>query len=107
LAYGAAKDRMLDIPGESTLSNVISARNFVGFYNGLPEAASLDVDLGLHDTAVVVGLGNVALDVARILLTPVDILRKTDITDLALSHLVSLILCGAYVHQKLFFDNKK
>jgi adrenodoxin-NADP+ reductase len=42
----------------------------------------------LHDTAVVVGLGNVALDVARILLTPIDVLRKTDITDIALSHLV-------------------
>ena len=88
LAYGAAKDRLLEIPGEASLSNVVSARNFVGFYNGLPEAASLKIDLSLHDTAVVVGLGNVALDVARILLTPIDVLRKTDITDQALSHLV-------------------
>ena len=40
LAYGAAKDRMLEIPGESELGNVISARNFVGFYNGLPEAGN-------------------------------------------------------------------
>ena len=38
LAYGAAKDRELGIPGEN-LNNVVSARNFVGFYNGLPEAA--------------------------------------------------------------------
>ena len=38
LAYGAAKDRELGIPGED-LNNVISARNFVGYYNGLPEAA--------------------------------------------------------------------
>ena len=36
LAYGAAKDRTLNIPGENS-SNVISARNFVGYYNGLPE----------------------------------------------------------------------
>ena len=38
LAYGAAKDRELGIPGED-LNNVVSARNFVGYYNGLPEAA--------------------------------------------------------------------
>ena len=81
-------------PGETTLANVVSARNFVGLYNGLPEAASLDIDLSLHDTAVVVGLGNVALDVARILLTPIDVLRKTDITDNALAHLVNIFFCG-------------
>jgi hypothetical protein len=45
LAYGAAKDRLLEIPGESNLSYVVSARNFVGLYNGLPEAAALDIDL--------------------------------------------------------------
>jgi adrenodoxin-NADP+ reductase len=45
LAYGAAKDRLLEIPGESDLTNVVSARNFVGLYNGLPEAAALDIDL--------------------------------------------------------------
>jgi hypothetical protein len=38
---------MLDIPGESNLGNVVSARNFVGLYNGLPEAAELDIDLVL------------------------------------------------------------
>ena len=44
LAYGAAKDRELGIPGEN-LNNVVSARNFVGFYNGLPEAAGTYVHL--------------------------------------------------------------
>jgi len=44
LAYGAAKDRTLGIPGESS-KNVISARNFVGFYNGLPEDRNLDFNL--------------------------------------------------------------
>jgi len=85
LAYGAAKDRHLDIPGES-LSNVIPARTFVGLYNGLPEAvsASEGVRLDTSDTAVVVGVGNVALDVARMLLTPLDVLAKTDMTDQAL-----------------------
>lgn len=46
----------------------------VGWYNGLPEDADLQVDLGV-ETVVVVGQGNVAVDVARILLTPVDNLR--------------------------------
>jgi adrenodoxin-NADP+ reductase len=35
---------MLEVPGEN-LKNVVSARNFVGFYNGLPEAANLEIDL--------------------------------------------------------------
>lgn len=85
LAYGAAKDRQLDIPGES-LANVLPARTFVGLYNGLPEAVSAagSVRLDTHDTAVVVGVGNVALDVARMLLTPLDVLAKTDMTEQAL-----------------------
>ena len=86
LSYGAARDRTLDIPGED-LANVLSARSFVGFYNGLPEASDLEVDLSCHDTACVVGVGNVALDVARILLSPLDELRKTDITEAALEKL--------------------
>ena len=85
LAYGAAKDRTLDIPGENA-KNVISARNFVGFYNGLPECANLDLSLDCEH-AVIVGLGNVAIDCARVLLTPVDDLKETDITEAALEHL--------------------
>ena len=88
LSYGAAKDRTLNIPGED-LNNVVSARSFVGFYNGLPEATDLDLDLGNTDTAAVVGVGNVALDVARILLSPLDELRKTDITEAALEKLAA------------------
>lgn len=79
LAYGNAKDRKLDIPGEE-LSGVLSARQFVGWYNGLPEDADLKVNLDVESVAVV-GQGNVALDVARILLTPMDMLRKTDIPE--------------------------
>jgi len=48
----------------------------------------------------VVGLGNVALDVARILLTPVDILRKTDITEKALECLVKTILKKCFIISK-------
>lgn len=85
-AYGAAEDRNLGIPGES-LNGVFSARQFVGWYNGLPEYAGLNPDLEGGDTAEIVGQGNVALDVARILLSDVDVLRKTDITDEAIERL--------------------
>jgi adrenodoxin-NADP+ reductase len=82
LSYGASKDRKLGVPGEEELAGVYSARAFVGWYNGLPEYANLSSKLLLDsaEEAVVIGQGNVALDVARILLTDVDVLRKTDIT---------------------------
>ncbi|OQV18152.1 NADPH:adrenodoxin oxidoreductase, mitochondrial [Hypsibius exemplaris] len=85
LAYGAGKDKFLGIPGESG-ANVMSAREIVGWYNGLPEDAALNPDLS-SPTAVIIGQGNVAVDVARILLTPPDLLAKTDITQHALAAL--------------------
>ena len=87
LAYGASKDRRLNIPGESSLGGVYSARAFVGWYNGLPEYANLAPDLTVGEEAVIIGQGNVALDVARTLLTDVDRLRKTDMTEFALDAL--------------------
>nr|XP_045594111.1 NADPH:adrenodoxin oxidoreductase, mitochondrial-like [Procambarus clarkii] len=87
LAYGAAQDTALNIPGES-LHNVLSAREFVGWYNGLPEDADLKVDLDVESVAVI-GQGNVAVDVARVLLTPVDILKNTDIPENVLESLSS------------------
>lgn len=85
-AYGASEDKKLGIPGESTLSGIYSAREFVGWYNGLPECANLKPDLS-GEEAVIIGQGNVALDVARMLLEDVDVLKKTDITDHALAQL--------------------
>ncbi|XP_026936386.1 NADPH:adrenodoxin oxidoreductase, mitochondrial isoform X3 [Sagmatias obliquidens] len=85
LSYGAEDHRGLEIPGEE-LPGVLSARAFVGWYNGLPENRKLAPDLSC-DTAVVLGQGNVALDVARILLTPPEYLEKTDITEAALGAL--------------------
>nr|XP_020661971.1 NADPH:adrenodoxin oxidoreductase, mitochondrial isoform X1 [Pogona vitticeps] len=82
LSYGAEDSRKLGIPGED-LGGVYTARAFVGWYNGLPENKDLKPDLS-SETAVVLGHGNVALDVARILLSPLEILRKTDITEDAL-----------------------
>lgn len=87
LAYGAAQDRKLEVPGED-LSNVVSARSFVGFYNGLPEDSGLKLNLDVENAAVI-GIGNVALDVARVLLSPIDTLRKTDITEAALAQLAT------------------
>lgn len=65
LATGAPKDRPLAIPG-ADLKNVFGSAEFVGWYNGHPQFADLDPDLS-GSTAVVIGMGNVALDVARIL----------------------------------------
>ncbi|XP_066560983.1 NADPH:adrenodoxin oxidoreductase, mitochondrial isoform X2 [Amia ocellicauda] len=79
LSYGAEGNRRLGIPGED-LSGVYSAKDFVGWYNGLPSNKKLKPDLS-SETAVILGQGNVALDVARILLSPLDLLKKTDITE--------------------------
>ncbi|KAG5921508.1 hypothetical protein E4U42_005810 [Claviceps africana] len=87
LAYGACEDRKLGIPGESTLQGIHSARQFVGWYNGLPECSSLNPSLDKAEDAVIIGHGNVALDVARLLLEDIDVLRKTDITAHALETL--------------------
>ncbi|XP_043820524.1 NADPH:adrenodoxin oxidoreductase, mitochondrial isoform X2 [Dromiciops gliroides] len=74
LSYGAEDHRTLGIPGEE-LPGVISARDFVGWYNGLPENRKLAPNLNC-DTALILGQGNVALDVARILLTPTELLEE-------------------------------
>jgi ferredoxin--NADP+ reductase len=65
LATGAPLDRPLGLPGDD-LANVFGSAAFVGWYNGHPQFATLDPDLAGTD-AVVIGNGNVALDVARIL----------------------------------------
>lgn len=88
-AYGASKDKELGLPGEIASTGVYSARAFVGWYNGLPEYRHLNPDLTAGENAVVIGQGNVALDVARVLLTDVDVLRKTDMSEYALEALAN------------------
>ncbi|KAK7079422.1 hypothetical protein SK128_025095, partial [Halocaridina rubra] len=88
---------MINIPGES-LPNVFSARRFVGWYNGLPDDVDLNVNLDVESVAVI-GQGNVAVDVARILLTPLHILKKTDIPEnvldlLSKSRVKRIVLIG-------------
>lgn len=84
-AVGAAHDRQLAIPGEQ-LPGSRSATEFVGWYNGHPDFAESSFDLSA-ERAVVVGNGNVALDVARILATDVQDLARTDIAEHALDAL--------------------
>ncbi|XP_012287964.1 NADPH:adrenodoxin oxidoreductase, mitochondrial isoform X3 [Orussus abietinus] len=84
LSYGAEQDKTLGIPGEN-LGNVISARRFVGWYNGVPSDRELKVNLDVEEVAIL-GQGNVAIDVARILAAPIDRI-KTDITAYALEEL--------------------
>jgi ferredoxin/flavodoxin---NADP+ reductase len=81
-AFGAQSDRRLGIPGED-LPGSWPATSFVAWYNGHPDYQDLEFDLS-HERAVVIGNGNVALDVARMLsLTPEE-LRPTDTTDAAI-----------------------
>lgn len=85
LATGAPQDRPLEIPG-AELGNVFGSAAFVGWYNGHPQFADLDPDLS-GKTAVVIGMGNVALDVARILAKTPREFEGSDIVSHALERL--------------------
>ncbi len=82
---GAQSDRALNIPGEDLLG-CMAAVDFVGWYNAHPHFQHMAPDLS-GGRAVVVGNGNVALDVARILVTDPEVLALTDIADHALESL--------------------
>ena len=84
-ASGAQADRVLGIPGEN-LKGVHSARRFVAWYNGDPDYSHQDFDFSA-EAAAVIGVGNVAADVARILCRLPRVLESTDIADYALEAL--------------------
>ncbi|MFD7528902.1 FAD-dependent oxidoreductase [Streptomyces sp. NPDC059849] len=84
-AVGASTDRRIGVPGEE-LPGSISATSFVAWYNSHPEVAPDAVDLSSR-RVVVAGNGNVALDVARILVADPAALAGTDIADHALAAL--------------------
>ena len=97
LATGASKGRKLGIPGEE-LSNSISAADFVPWYNAHPDYVNIEVDLS-SDVAVVIGAGNVAMDVARILAIDPNELDPTDVAEHAIiklkqSNIRTVIVCG-------------
>src|SRR6266487_3857830 len=81
-AFGAQTDRRLGIPGED-LPGSWSATEFVAWYNGHPDFQDLEFDLSV-ERAVVIGNGNVALDVARMLALTPEELAPTDTTDPAI-----------------------
>ena len=97
LATGSSKGRKLGIPGED-LPNCLSAAEFVPWYNAHPDYVDIDVDLNCA-TAVVIGAGNVAMDVARLLALDPSELDPTDIAEHALAKLKQskireVIICG-------------
>ena len=92
---GAETDRKLGIPGEELIGSH-TATEFVGWYNGHPDYRDLKFDLS-HETAVVIGQGNVAADVARILAKSVDELKHTDIAQHALDELAGSQVRNIYV----------
>jgi ferredoxin--NADP+ reductase len=97
LSTGSTIGKKLGIPGED-LANSLSAAEFVPWYNSHPDFTNVEVDLNC-DTAVVIGAGNVAMDVARMLaLNPTE-LDPTDTAEHALaklhqSKIRNVIICG-------------
>jgi ferredoxin/flavodoxin---NADP+ reductase len=97
-ATGSPSDRPLDIPGED-LPGSHAATEFVGWYNGHPDHSDLEPDLLSCTRAVVIGNGNVALDVARMLVLAHSELAPTDTADhaldvLARSTITEVIVAG-------------
>ena len=86
-SVGAQTDRRLGIPGED-LPGSWAATEFVAWYNGHPDFQELEFDLS-HERAVVIGNGNVALDVARMLALTPEELAPTDTTDAAIAAIVA------------------
>jgi len=84
-AVGGQSDRRLGVPGED-LANSLSSTALVAWYSCHPDFLDLAVDLGVG-AAAVVGVGNVAIDVARVLARDPEELARTDISDGALAAL--------------------
>jgi ferredoxin/flavodoxin---NADP+ reductase len=107
-SLGADGDTRMGIPGEE-LPGCWSAREFVSFYNGHPDYSNLDFDLSCK-RAIVVGNGNVALDVSRMLTMSPAELGKTDIADNALallrdSQIEEVVILGRRGHLQGAFHN--
>jgi ferredoxin/flavodoxin---NADP+ reductase len=94
-ASGAETDRRLGVPGEE-LAGSYTATEFVGWYNGHPDYRDRRFDLD-QEVAVIIGQGNVAADVCRILAKTVDELKHTDIAEHALAALAESRVRDIYV----------
>jgi ferredoxin--NADP+ reductase len=108
-ATGSPSDRPLDIPGEH-LPGSHAATDFVGWYNGHPDHTDLEIDLLSASRAIVIGNGNVALDVARMLVLAPSELAPTDTADhaldvLARSSLTEVVVAGRRGPAQAAFTN--
>lgn len=107
-SVGASSDVRMNISGED-LSGSWAAREFVAWYNGHPDYSHLEFDFS-SERAIIVGNGNVALDVARILTLPPEALRKTEIADYAIdalskSTIREVVILGRRSHFQGAFNN--
>ncbi len=89
IATGCSRDRRLGIPGEE-LKGVVGSGAFVGWYNGHPDFAELDPLRPDMRHVAVIGAGNVAIDVARVLAKTADEMAKSDIAPQAASAIAQL-----------------
>ncbi len=94
-AVGAQSDRRLNVPGED-LQRSFAATEFVYWYNGHPDFTRHTYDLAIERVAVI-GVGNVAMDVARVLALSPDELARTDVADYALAALRNSRIRDIYV----------
>ncbi|MGC6366440.1 MAG: FAD-dependent oxidoreductase [Candidatus Marinamargulisbacteria bacterium] len=95
VAVGAETDRKMNIPGED-LTGSYTATEFVAWYNGQPSYQNHEFNLQ-GESAVIIGQGNVAVDVTRILAKPIHELEQTDITQTAIDHLKNSKLKNIYM----------
>jgi ferredoxin--NADP+ reductase len=98
LTYGAARDRRLEIPGEE-LAGSVAATDLVAWYCGHPDAdrAGIEAAIAAARSVVVVGVGNVAVDVTRILSAPIERLERTDMPEHVLDALRAAQITDVHV----------
>ena len=98
LTYGASRDRRLEVPGED-LAGSLAATDFVAWYCGHPDAdrATIESALAAARSVVVVGVGNVAVDVTRVLTAPPDRLEVTEMPQHVLDALRSASINDVHV----------
>ena len=95
LSYGAPYDNKLGIPGEDKVG-VFGSNAFVGWYNCHPDFKDLGPNLSIR-TAAVIGIGNVAIDVARVLSRTPKEMATTDIADYAMTDIDAATLKDIYM----------
>jgi NADPH-dependent glutamate synthase beta subunit-like oxidoreductase len=95
LACGAPFDRKMGVPGEDK-KGVYGSAAFVGWYNAHPDFRDLDPDLGAK-SACIVGVGNVAIDIARVLLKTAEEMADTDLSNCAAQAIQASPLTDVYI----------